>query len=61
MDFEGGKWGGEPFGAILDFCYVTDNKMVRKGKNDMVVWCKSTISLGLKMRWFEAKDAVVLG
>ena len=44
----------------MDFCYVTDNKGVRKGKNDMVVWCKSTISLGLKMRWFEAKDMVDL-
>ena len=39
---------------------MTDNKGVRRGKKDMEVWGKSTISLGLKMRWFEAKDMVDL-
>ena len=44
----------------MDFCYIVDNEGVRRGKKDMVVWVKSTISLGLKMRWTEAKDMVEL-
>ena len=40
-------------------CYIADNEGVRRGKKDMVVWCKSTISLGLKMRWSWAKDLVL--
>ena len=45
----GNEGGGKPLWAILDFCYVIDNERVGKGKKDMVVWGKTTISLGLKI------------
>ena len=45
--------------GIFGFCYVSDNEMDRKGKKDMVDCVETTIGLRLKMRWSEAKDAVV--